>query len=169
MESRSGLGEVVANVGDRIQEIIDTAERIAGEIRADAEAAGDAYLEERRREADRLVEAGVREFTDVTNSLAVRVEALQREASALVEALEEARGSLVGFAPGFERPPDLHAAGEERVPEQDERVPEQAILRATQMAVAGVERPEIESMLRREFEIQDPAALVDRLLHSEQA
>ena len=50
-----------------------------------------------------------------------------------------------------------------------ERIPEQAVLRATQMAVAGTERTEIERMLRVEFGIDDPAAVVDEMLRSERA
>jgi hypothetical protein len=158
------LGDVVANVGDRVQEILDAAERIAGEIRAEAEAAADRYLRERRQEAERALEEGVREFTNLTQSLSVRVETLQREASALVEGLEQARRSLTRFAEGVERPPE--AATD---PAPAEKIPEQAILRATQMAVAGIERGEIEVMLRTEFGVEDPAAVMDRMLGPEQA
>ncbi len=160
----TGLGDVVANVGERVQEILDAAERIAGDIRAEAEAAADRYLRERRQEAERAVEDGVREFTNLTQSLSGRVETLQREASALVEALEQARRSLAGFAEGVEPHPE---AATDAAPA--EKIPEQAILRATQMAVAGIERTEIELMLRTEFGVEDPAALIDRMLRPERA
>jgi hypothetical protein len=172
----TGLGDVVANVGDRVQEILDAAERIAGEIRADAEAAGENYVNERRREAERAVEEGVREFTGLTHSVTARVETLQREASALVEVLEDARRRLASLAqsvepqtqPPFRTSPPQPAAAEADTSE-GEKIPEQAILRATQMAVAGIERTEIELMLRTEFEIRDPASVVDQMLRSERA
>ena len=178
----AGLGEVVANVGDRVQEILDTAERIAGEIRAEAEAAGDAYLYERRREAELAVEEGVREFTGLTHSVTARVETLQREASALVEALEDARRRLAALAqsvepqpqPTFrssppEAPPPAEPASADAETSNGDKIPEQAILRATQMAVAGIERTQIELMLRTEFGIRDPASVVDQMLRSERA
>jgi hypothetical protein len=177
----TGLGEVVANVGSRVQEILDTAERLATEIRAEAQAAGDNYLYERRREAEQAVEDGVREFTGLTHSVAARVETLQREASALVEALEDARRRLETLARSVEpqhpptigspvvqpAPPDGAETGTE--PAGDDKIPEQAILRATQMAVAGIERTEIELMLRTEFGIRDPGSVVDQMLRSERA
>jgi hypothetical protein len=178
----TGLGDVVANVGDRVQEILDAAERIAGEIRADAEAAGENYVNERRREAERAVEEGVREFTGLTHSVTARVETLQREASALVEVLEDARRRLASLAQSVEpqTPPPFRAsppeapsppqpAAAEADTSEGEKIPEQAILRATQMAVAGIERTEIELMLRTEFEIRDPASVVDQMLRSERA
>jgi hypothetical protein len=173
---------VVANVGDRVQEILDAAERIAGEIRAEAEAAGENYVYERRREAERAVEEGVREFTGLTHSVTARVETLQREASALVEVLEDARRRLASLAQSVEPQPQPtfrssppHApltpqpAAAETDASESEKIPEQAILRATQMAVAGIERTEIELMLRTEFGIRDPASVVDQMLRSERA
>ena len=178
----TGLGDVVANVGDRVQEILDAAERIAGEIRAEAEAAGENYVYERRREAERAVEEGVREFTGLTHSVTARVETLQREASALVEVLEDARRRLSSLAQSVEpqpqptlrssppqAPPTPHPATAETDTSPSEKIPEQAILRATQMAVAGIERTEIELMLRTEFGIRDPASVVDQMLRSERA
>jgi hypothetical protein len=178
----TGLGDVVANVGDRVQEILDAAERIAGEIRAEAEAAGENYVYERRREAERAVEEGVREFTGLTHSVTARVETLQREASALVEVLEDARRRLAALAQSVEpqtqptfraSPPQAPSPPRPEVAETDasegEKIPEQAILRATQMAVAGIERTEIELMLRTEFGIRDPASVVDQMLRSERA
>lgn len=42
--------------------------------------------------------------------------------------------------------------------------PEEALLRATQMAVAGNSRPEIEETLRDEFGLDDPVPVVDDIL-----
>jgi predicted nucleic acid-binding Zn-ribbon protein len=45
----------------------------------------------------------------------------------------------------------------------------EAVLRATQMAVAGSERDEIEAEMRDEFGVGDPARLVDQVLGVSQA
>lgn len=172
------IGDVVTNVGHRIQQILDTAEQAAADIRAEAEAASASYVRERQYEADRLVEERAREFTNLTHSLSARIEGLQREASALADALEQARSSLaaLGRVTAPEPAPEVPAPDPPSPPPeasrpngQGDRIPEQAVLRATQMVVAGAERTEIERMLRVEFGVDDPASVVDEMLRVERA
>jgi len=170
------IGDVVANVGNRVQEILDSAERVAGEIRSEAEAEAKRYLDERRREADLAVADRLREFTDLSQSMAQRVESLQREAALLTEALDEARRSFdADLAASANEAADTPIRQELRPTEDPEAVsdpvpvPDQAILRATQMAVAGTDRAQIEIMLRTDFGIDDPAAVVNRMLRSGRA
>ena len=147
------LGEVVDDVGERIQEIVDAAERVGA----------------------------------LTESLGFRIESLQRDAQALVDVLDRARASLTGLAelsvapagseaedpaPEVEPPSRPQPARPRPVPDvrpapKPDQVPEQAVLRATQMAVAGTERTEIEKMLRTEFDVSDPARVVEQLLRAE--
>ena len=161
-----GLSQVVSNVGERIQEILDAAERVAGEIQAEAETAGAKYLHERKLEADRVFEGRVRELAGTIRTLSARAERLEREAASLVEGLRDANQSMAGITDAAE--PELAA----KVPERPAasptgRIPEQALLRATQMAVAGSEREDIESMLRVDFGIEDPTLFLDAILRSE--
>jgi hypothetical protein len=149
-----GLEAVVDDAGERIQELVDAAERVGA----------------------------------LTESLGFRMESLKREAQALVDVLDEARRSLSGLAeadgaPEVRQAPVTEPAPEPPSPPQatprphpvpdpspdaaPKRIPEQAVLRATQMAVAGEERREIERMLRDEFGVTDPAGAVDQLLRSE--
>ena len=145
------LEEVVVDVGGRIQEIVDAAERVGA----------------------------------LTESLGFRIESLQREARALVDVLDQARRSLgelaeveaaqpssrspQGLAPAPEPAPQPQPPRSLPVPAAKpepsaQRIPEQAVLRATQMAVAGTERTEIEQMLHDEFGIADATEMVDRVL-----
>jgi hypothetical protein len=48
-----------------------------------------------------------------------------------------------------------------------EPVGEEPLLRATQMAVAGASRADIEEALRTEFGVSDPAAVADEILGAE--
>lgn len=148
------LEEVVVDVGGRIQEIVDAAERVGA----------------------------------LTESLGFRIESLQREAQALVDVLDQARRSLgelaeveaaqpssrtpQGLAPAPEpaprpQPPRSLPVPDAKPEPSPQRIPEQAVLRATQMAVAGTERTEIEQMLRDEFGIADATEMVDRVLRSD--
>ena len=166
------LGSLVANVGGRIQEMLDTAERVAGEIRADAEAAGATYLQDRKREADQIVQERMAELDAVTQSLAARAASMEHEMTAFVAEVEQVRwrmARLVGEAGSPAEP----AKGDRPVlgtvpqrPEATDRgVSQAAALRATQMAVAGAERADIEHMLRDQFGMDDPSA-IDRVLHT---
>jgi len=149
------LEGVVEDVGERIQEIVDAAARVGA----------------------------------LTESLGFRIESLQREAQALVDVLDQAKRSLGELAepeaaPETQAAQDAPPAPEPRsrpqpprprpVPDvrsapEPERVAEQAILRATQMAVAGTERTEIEQMLRTEFGVTDPTRVLDQMLRSERS
>lgn len=159
------LGSVVTDVGVRIQEMLDAAERVAGDIRRDAEAAGEEYLQKRQREADEVVRQRINELETITQSLAARATGMEREASAFVAEVEQVRWRLARLI-GDDDPPKSEPIvsaprnGAGHWPESTGREASQAAaLRATQMAVAGAERSEIERMLRDEFDIDDPSAL----------
>ena len=164
------LGSLVANVGGRIQEMLDTAERVAGEIRTDAEAAGRADLQERQREADRLVQERREELDAITQSVAARAASMEHEMTAFVAEVEQVRWRL-GRLMGEDGAPAGHAPGGQPAAAPPEQAPsgtfrgvsQAAALRATQMAVAGAERSDIEHMLREQFGMDDPAA-IDRVL-----
>jgi hypothetical protein len=147
--------DVVDDVGGRIQEIVDEAERVGA----------------------------------LTESLGFRIESLQRDAQALVDVLDEARRSLTALAdvatpesrqdedagqpapeaPAHPQPPRPRPVPDAAPAPEPDRVPDQAILRATQMAVAGTERTEIEQMLRDEFGVTNARAVVDQMLRSGRA
>jgi len=79
-------------------------------------------------------------------------------ASASEPALEPvAPGPVATGAPG---PAPVAYAGTGESP----TVPEEALLRATQMAVAGSSRGEIESTLRDEFDLEDATPVVNEIL-----
>jgi hypothetical protein len=166
------LGSLVANVGARIQEMLDTAERVAGEIRADAEAAGRTYLQERQRDADRVVQERMAELDQITQSLAARAANMEHEMTAFVAEVEQIRWRM-GRLIGEDGPPAESAPAGSPTPGMAVQSParfepaasQDAALRATQMAVAGAERADIEQMLRDQFGMDDPSA-IDRVLHN---
>ena len=160
------IGSIVANVGDRIQEILDLAEQVAGEIRADAEAAGRTYFEDRRREADRIVEERKAELDAITEVLVARAANVEREATAFAAEVEQVRWRLARLTgndpvPAEPRPSDGWPSRAAWQPPglTGRGTTQAAALRATQMAVAGAERSEIENMLRNQFGIEDDAAI----------
>jgi len=150
-------------VGERVQEIVDSAERVAEEIRAEAEASAASYLRERRREADRLVEEGTRELAERTRVLSERAERLWRETTELAGEFRQAATSLQDEARAQPAAPE--AAAPEAPPEPGRRrVSGDAVLRATQLAVAGRDRDEIVAAIASEFALDDPGALVEEVL-----
>ena len=176
-DERSGTAEV----GVRVQEIVDTANRAAASIRAEAQAQAAAYLEQRRLEANQEAGELARELTELRESLSARAEKVERQVSGLLEAIDGAvqrvgkRPSSAGVVAG----PDPDAPAEGREPENtpeliafpgtgaQRRVPERARIRAVQMAEAGLPRDEIERMLRAGFGLSDPAPIADEALRSQ--
>lgn len=204
----------VGDAAARIQEIIDTAERVAGEIRGDAELEAERYLESERARASGLHEAHAGLLIELADEMTNQAEAVRAQIEASVDALHAAAARIREAA--SERPPapaDLGSAaqpapvGEEAVssvveePEfaepvaseaEDTPTPEPqtalveepsepappapeagsadsgseeaALLRATQMAVAGSERSEIATTLRDEMGIEDPNPILDEIL-----
>lgn len=172
---------------ERLEAIVAAAERAAESVIDDAEAQARRYLAQARTEADRQADDRVAELSDLLDSLLGQAISLRREAAALQTTLEEAKAGLEGEgapqADPLERPqepapspetPRLRAVGEEETPlaeGQEEPVRADAAgarLLATQMAVSGSSREEIELRLRNRFQIEDTAAILDAILGPEE-
>jgi nitroreductase len=131
----------------RLAEIVEAAEQAASKVIDDAE-----------REARRLVE-----------------EAGERADRIVAERLRELADRLDPAAPGAEDepPPVRHLEpvaapdGEEGEPRPRRSSSAGARLLATQMAVSGAERSEIEARLRGGFEIEDTGEILDAILGPE--
>jgi hypothetical protein len=157
----------------------------------DAEAQAARCLSEARAEADQIVSERLASVAELTDSIAAQAEHIRQHSERLLELLEAARGeleagrpSVAGGAPA--RPPaeaearvahlsavapvEEPEAGLDRAPEPpaDRATPAGARLLATQMAVSGSSREEIEARLRNGFEIEDTAAILDAILGPEE-
>ena len=141
-----------ADAAKRLAVIVDAAERAAASVIDDAEKQAQRHLEEARVRADRVVAERLRELADE----------LDPSASA------EGDG---GRKAGERRSPHLRPVesdgGEER-PAARRSAAAGARLLATQMAVSGASREEIETRLRRGFEIDDSSEILDAILGPEE-
>ena len=179
--------ELRVTTAQRLEAIVEAAERAAEGVIDDAEIQARRYLAQARAEADRLAANRVVEVAELVDSLLGQASSLRREAERLQEALEEARARFDGGeGPGeFEqpRPPEVIEEPEEVRPPRlravigdEERPPEVgarsnsagARLLATQMAVSGSSREEIAHRLRSGFEIEDAGAILDAILGPEE-
>jgi hypothetical protein len=186
----SPLRESVSSATQRIHAIIDAAEKAAAGIIEDAEAQARRYLEESRRRSEKVAEERAKELSAVTDSLLERAEAVKRQSDELIAAMGHAKRQLedraledlgsVSGAPASgageaQHPPHLkpvdpvpaepvEAAGPEADSTLSGESAAPARLLATQMAVAGSSRAEIESRLRSEFGIEDVDGMLDAIL-----
>jgi hypothetical protein len=174
-----------ATTAERLEAIVEAAERAAEGVIDDAEVQARRYLAQARDEADRVAEGRVAELSDLVDSLLGQAAVLSREAERLQASLEAAKTSMEGAErsqrperpegpPGEEAagpvPPLLRAVGEpEPDPMEGARRNDAAGARllATQMAVSGCSREEIELRLRNGFEIDDAEAILDAILGPE--
>jgi hypothetical protein len=132
----------IGTAAERLAVIVDAAERAALKVIDDAEKEARRYIEEAKSKADRIVAERLREVAD----------------------------DLDGDRPR-EAPPERHLREVE--PEPEEERPEgdssaEARLLATQMAISGSSRREIEMRLRNGFEIEDTDEILDAILGPEQ-
>jgi len=176
-----------ADTAERLEAIVEAAERAAEGVIDDAEKQARRYLAQARAEVDRQTEGRVEEVSELLDTLLGQAVSLRQEAERLQATLEAARAQLGGEEPPARAPreeppvpPRLRAvdsgespAPEPRIvdpaPEPDPRRADAsgARLLATQMAVSGSSREEIAQRLRNGFEIEDTDAILDAILGPE--
>jgi len=174
---------LAADTAERLAAIVEAAERAAVSVIDDAERQARRQLDDAHSEAERLVGDRLAALSELTDSLIVQAEAIGEQSRQLVSSLEEARRQLEG---GDEqepadrrqlagRPSHLSAVAsvEDDRSEPAERgeqpgTPAGARLLATQMAVSGSSREEIEKRLRNGFDIEDTGSILDAILGPEE-
>jgi hypothetical protein len=183
---------LAAQMGERVKGIIEAAERTAAAIVAEAEAQARKQLAQARVAAERVAAQRSEEIAALTGDLISRTEAVRRQSDELLQLLDEAQRRIGGVAQSpidaVPPAPNWSAQGEEPTssaedqPAQHLRAVEPppgqgmqgnssfdgARLLATQMAVAGSGRAEIDSRLRNEFGIEDTGPMLDAILGEEE-
>jgi len=167
VRGESQLGQAVSRATARIHEIIDDAERISEGLRAEAEAEADRYLADRKREADRAGEELARRLNELGRVLRERARYVSEQVEGLAAALDRVVAEIRAGTGGESE--DLTVgARDEPQPQQPltggRNAGDEVLLRAVQLAVSGSDREEIESALTREFGLDQPDAIVDKVL-----
>ncbi len=148
-----------ADAASRLATIVDAAERAASSVIDDAEAQAQRYLEEAHSRADRIVAERLRELADQLDPPGSEEPATSGESHAVhlkpVEPVEAAREE--------EEEEDVVAP---RAPRRSGSAG--ARLLATQMAISGSSRKEIEARLRNGFDIEDTSEILDAILGPEE-
>lgn len=176
------------DTAERLEAIVEAAERAAQGVIDDAEAQARRYLAQARAEADRAAEGRTDELYDLIEALLGQAVALRQEAERLQATLEVARERIdIGRGVSEEPPPQPEALAAPRLRAVEDRGaptefspepaaepvegrrgdPAGARLLATQLAVSGSSREEIAERLRTGFEIEDTDAILDAILGPE--
>ncbi len=168
---------------ERIERVVEAAERAAETVIDDAEKRAKAYLSGAQAEADRVASERLASLTELTDTLLSQAEAIGRQAEGLLATIEQVKteiGADAGKLQALEDPPRERTSHLTAVAEPEDRQPEDpqpeqgqgspagARLLATQMAVSGNSREEIELRLRNGFEIADTTAILDAILGPEE-
>jgi cell division septum initiation protein DivIVA len=172
-----------ADTAERLEAIVEAAERAAEKVIDDAEVQARSYLAQAKAEADRISEANLSEFSGLIETLLGQAALLRQEAERLQASLEAAQARIRSSEPAAPaRPQPAEDPRESQVPrlravvggEQPQQPADSARadaagarLLATQMAVSGSSREEIEERLRKGFEIEDTRAILDAILGPE--
>jgi hypothetical protein len=183
----------LASVAERLNAIVEAAERAAESVIDDAEAEARRYLAEAKADADRAGSERETELARLVDSLLADAVAMQGGAERMVESLrraqeglrpqapepaEEAAGEAPRLAPVEQlRPREPLAAEPQPGPMASLSAGEQpraasatagARLLATQLAVSGSSREEIDRRLRSGFQLEDTSAILDAILGPEE-
>jgi len=168
-----------AKAAERLAVIVDAAERAALSVIDDAEKEAQRYLEDAKARADRIVAERLREVADELergDSGPEPTEPLLRS----IPSPAAPEGGTEEAATDREAPP---SAEDDRDPTPAEEIDgltghvrafparqgsAAARLLATQMAVSGSSRKEIEMRLRSGFEIEDAGEILDAILGPEE-
>lgn len=138
-----------ADAAERLARIVDAAERAASSVIDDAEREAQCYLDEARERADRMVAERLRELAD--------------ELDPPNPAQAPQRG---GHLRPVEAEPVEEGGEEPLAPRRSGSAG--ARLLATQMAISGADREEIDARLRAGFEIDDTSEILDAILGPEE-
>ena len=136
-----------ADAAQRLARIVDAAERAAASVIDDAEQQAQHQLDEARERADRMVAERLRELADELDP----PQSEGRRSGHLKPVATDGADRDDGVEPLAERRSGSAAAR----------------LLATQMAVSGADRAEIEARLRDGFEIEDTSEILDAILGPE--
>lgn len=174
------------DTAERLEAIVEAAERAAESVIDDAEAQAHRYLAQARAEADRLADGRASGLAELIDTLIGQATSLRQEAERLQTALERAKTLIDSDEPlapaGQDEPPQepeqpevprLRAVAQPEDSQQhgvEERRSDAAGARllATQLAVSGSSREEIAQRLRNGFEIEDTDAILDAILGPEE-
>ena len=138
---------LATSAAERIAVIVEAAEKAAASVIDDAEEQASRYLDEARAEADRIVAERLRAVADELDPPASGAHPASHLKPVESPQPEDEPGSAAA------RRSSNGSAG--------------ARLLATQMAVSGSSREEIEARLRSGFEIEDAAGILDAILGPE--
>jgi len=147
-EKRSQDGRPPSSAADaaqRLARIVDAAEQAAASVIDDAEREARRHLDEARERADRIVAERLRELADELDPAGAEPDERRGGHLKPVEAVAEDVDWPEQLAPRRSG-----SAG--------------ARLLATQMAVSGADREEIEARLRSGFDIDDTSEILDAIL-----
>ena len=145
-KGRKGGSDPVGGAAERLAEIVGAAERAAAAVIDDAEKQAQGRIDEAQERADRIAADRLRAIADELDPPSAGGE--ERPRLRTVEGVPEPAESAAPAGPRSDE------AG--------------ARLLATQMAVSGASRKEIENRLRAGAGIEDPAPLLDAILGPEE-
>jgi len=142
-------------ISAQVHGVIAAAERAAEAIREDAEAQARIYLGDAQERATRLTAERLQLIGELTDDLLAHANAVREQSAAMLVTLE--RAIAVAEARLAETPNSHVQSTTEPGPDPA------AVLRATQLAVAGEPRESIEATISAEFGI-DPEPVLARVL-----
>jgi hypothetical protein len=152
-----------SEVSDHLTLVIAAAERAAGAIRADAEEQARRQLNEARRRTELLAAERLRMIAQLTDGLIEQAETVREHSARMVATLQRATDEISGGLglPSGEAPDPAGLERERTAPARASQ--SEALLIATELAVAGESRETIAARIRAQLGV-DPEPVLKRIL-----
>jgi cell division septum initiation protein DivIVA len=141
------------------ESVVESAERAAAKIRADAEAEADRYLEKYKRRVDEMFEEKSRVADELVEQAAEIKKHYERFMGSVEVAVESDNGDDLPSWPEPDPGPSTPTRGGFRPrPATSEKISARALV--AQMTAAGADREAVSKSLREEYGIRDPSTLL---------
>ena len=141
------------------ESVVESAERAAAKIRADAEAEADRYLEKYKRRVDEMFEEKSRVADELLEQAAEIKKQYERFMTSVEVAVERDNDDELPSWPEPDSAPKTPTRGGFRPrPETTEKISARALV--AQMTAAGADREAVSKSLREEYGIRDPSTLL---------
>lgn len=161
-----GRGDLVDEAAERLAKIVAAAERAAEQVIDDAEAQARRTIADAEADAERIRGEALAAVERARRELgALSAEATEHLPEPEPESPEPGRVAHLSAVAPIDEPAPSPPLASDSEPKRGSAAG--ARLLATQMAVSGSSREEIEARLRSGFEIEDATAIIDAILGPE--
>jgi hypothetical protein len=167
--AETAAAEIRAEAATEAGRRLEQGQREVARLRAEAEVEAGRHVAARRREADRADQERRLTLTELAQSMLDHAQQVRDQAEAMAGELEQAATRIRELSDAADRSKaelveEAAVAEPGSAPAGGSAEPDQALVRATQLAIEGRDREEIDRALKKKFGVVDTGPILDEVL-----